>query len=378
MPRLLMALVAVGGLLAAIIYSQMRHPPDFVSGVIEADDIRLGSRIGGRVDTVLVKEGSEVTAGQPLLTLQPYDLLEREQVAAADLAMRQAELDKLTAGFRPEEVAQAKAHYEQLLAQYQLIEAGPRPEEIAAAENRLEAALAQQQLTKQDYDRVANLYQSNSISKSEFDAADERWKAANAEVSVRQNELAILKAGSREQELAKAKASADEAHFAWQLADNGYRREEIAAAAAAVDAAKASLEVIRRQKQELQIVAPSPGIIDALDLQPGDLVGPNAPVLTLLSTDHLWVRAYVPQRFLQIEVGQELRVTVDALPGKDLCGKVTFVSNQSEFTPSNVQTSDDRAKQVYRVRVSLPADEPHLKPGMTANVWLGQPAEKHN
>jgi multidrug resistance efflux pump len=370
MPRLLIALLGMAVLLAAIIYSQLRRPPDFVSGVIEADEIRLGSRVGGRIEAVLVDEGDEVALGDTLLVLEPYDLLEREQVAAGELAMRDAELKRLRAGLRPQEVAQAAARHEQLLAQYQLVVAGPRPEEIAAAQSRLDAALAQQTLAQEDYNRAANLYQSKSISKAEFDLADESWRAARAQVEVRQNELAILQAGSREQEIAQAKASVDEARLAWELAQQGYRTEDVEAAAAAQEAARAALEAIRRQKQELRVIAPSSGIIDALDLQPGDLVAPNAPVMTLLSNQRLWVRAYVPQRFLQIQVGQTLRVTLDAYPSEAWEGTVSFISQQSEFTPSNVQTSDDRATQVYRIRVSLPADDRRLKPGMTANLWL--------
>ena len=89
----------------------------------------------------------------------------------------------------------------------------------------------------------------------------------------------------------------------------------------------------------------------------------------MISTEKLWVRAYVPQRFLQLQVNQKLTVTIDSLPNEDFTGDVTFISRQAEFTPSNVQTPDDRARQVYRIRVMLQKDD-RLRPGMTANVWL--------
>lgn len=89
----------------------------------------------------------------------------------------------------------------------------------------------------------------------------------------------------------------------------------------------------------------------------------------MISTEKLWVRAYVPQRFLQLQVNQKLTVTIDSLPNEDFTGDVTFISRQAEFTPSNVQTPDDRARQVCRIRVMLQKDD-RLRPGMTANVWL--------
>lgn len=362
--------IVAAALLGLIVYSQMRPTADFVSGVLEADEIRLGSRVGGRIKKVLVQEGDVVAAGAPLIELEPYDLLEREQQAIAELAARQAELDRLTAGMRKEEMGQAKARYDQWNAKQQLLAEGPRAEEIAAAENRLRAVEAELSLAVRDHERITALASSKAVSKSELDAVDQRLDVARANVEVRKNELTILRAGARSQELEQAKAAAEEARLAWELAKNGFRPEEIENAAAARDSARAALAVVRQQKSELIIVAPAAGSIDALDLQAGDLVAPNAPVMTLLAHGRLWVRAYVPQRFLQLNVGQKLRVTVDSLPNQDFEGIVSFISSQSEFTPSNVQTTDERAKQVYRIRVTIPDGAGTLRVGMTANVWL--------
>ena len=114
---------------------------------------------------------------------------------------------------------------------------------------------------------------------------------------------------------------------------------------------------------------------DAFDLQPGDLVGPNAPVITVLSNKDLWVRAYVPQKFLQLKLGQSVRLTVDSAPDQSFTGEVTFISTQAEFIPGNVQTSDDRATQVYRVRVSVENSNELLHPGMTVDLWLDDPGD---
>lgn len=347
----------------------MRSQANFVSGVIETDEIRLGSRVGGRVSAVLIKEGDSVLAGTPLVQFEPYDLEQRAQQAAAELAEREAALKKMQQGMRPEEIAQAQSRYEQAKSELSLKKEGPRAEEIAAAEDRVNAANSELQLAEREFERIAGLFQTDAISKSEFDQADEKLKVARANANVRNNELRILQAGSRQQEIQIAEAHAEDLRLAWELAKQGFRSEEIEQATAARNAAAAALQVIRRQQQELTLTAPSDGVIDAIDLQPGDLVAPNAPVITMLSQGDLWVRAYVPQRFLQLQIGQRLRVTVDSFPNEKFFGIVTFISNQAEFTPSNVQTPDDRAKQVYRIRVSLRGIS-KVRSGMTANVWL--------
>ena len=361
--------IAILTLVGLIIYSQIRSEPKFVSGVIEADEIRLGSRVGGRVKRVLVNEGQLVTAGAPLIEFETYDLEEREQKAIEQLAERDAVLEKMKSGSRVETIAQANARYEKAQAELSLIKEGPRQEEIAAADNRLSAAKSQLELASAEHDRLAELIQTNSTSKSDFDKATEALKVARANVNVRENELKILQAGSRAQEIKIAEESVEELRQAWELAKKGFRDEEIQQAQSARNAAAAELEAIRKQKAELVVVAPEDGYIDALDLHAGDLVAPNAPVITMLSQGNLWVRAYVPQKHIKLQVGQTLKVGVDSMPDENIVGEISFISHQAEFTPSNVQTPDDRAKQVYRIRVSLGENE-KLRAGMTANVWL--------
>lgn len=365
-----MALVVVFVLGGLITYSQTRHQPKRVSGFIEADEIRLGSRVGGRVAKVHVKEGQTVFAEQALLELEPFDLLEREKEAALTLAARQAEYRRLATGLRNEEVAQAKAHYDQLQAKLDLLEAGPREQEISAAAARLRSAQAELKLAEQLYERHSTLSQTNAITAAELDRTKQVLESAMAMLTVRENELELLKLGSREEDICAARAALEEAKQAWQLASKGYRPEAIDQAKAARDAAEAALDAIGRQREELVIKSPLVGIIDSLDLQPGDMVGTGAPVLSVVDHQHLWVRAYVPQNDVGLQVGQELRITIDSFPGRSFTGKVSFIARQAEFTPNNVQTPEERAKQVYRIKVMLNEVGTQIRPGMTADVWL--------
>jgi multidrug resistance efflux pump len=377
---LLIALAAavLGGLVA---WSQWRSPPPKVSGVIEADEIRLGSRVGGRVHEVLVEEGDAVHQGQVLVRLEEFDLRQRLAEAQAMLAQREAESEKMQTGFRPEEKAEAKARYEQAEAVVRRMERPPREEEVAAAKAQVRLAEAQLEQASQNQRRLqeAAKRQPAAVSREELERAEENAKVTRAAVDVRQQELLILLMGTREEEREEARAARDAAQAAWKLAENGYRDEEKAQAQAAVAAAQAAVKAIEEQLAETKIVSSVDGRVEALELQPGDLVPPNAPVLSLMDTGNLWVRAYIPQSRLDIAVGKELPVTVDAFPGRRFTGRVSFVSRQAEFTPSNVQTYDERAKQVFRIKVELnQVDDPQIKlyPGMTADVDLGEPKQK--
>jgi HlyD family secretion protein len=87
----------------------------------------------------------------------------------------------------------------------------------------------------------------------------------------------------------------------------------------------------------------------------------------------MWVRAYVPENRLNLQNGQKLRVTVDSFPGEDFIGTVSFVAREAEFTPSNVQTPEERSKQVFRIKVELESGLDKLRPGMAVDVWLNRP-----
>ncbi|MCC6581483.1 MAG: HlyD family efflux transporter periplasmic adaptor subunit [Phycisphaeraceae bacterium] len=121
---------------------------------------------------------------------------------------------------------------------------------------------------------------------------------------------------------------------------------------------------------------PRDGMIEAVDLEPGDLVGPNAPVLTMIDPKHLWVRAYVPENRLNLAVDHIIPVSVDSFPGRRFTGRVVFVARQGEFTPGNVQTPEERSKQVFRIKVELEEGQDVLRAGMAADLWLDDASTK--
>jgi multidrug resistance efflux pump len=331
--------------------------------------------VGGRVASTHVEEGSVVTKGQILVELEPFDLLERRAQAAANLSARKAAYDKLNAGFRSEEKSQAKARVDQLAARLEKLENGPRTEEISAAQARVHLAQADLELAQTNYARTETLRDRQVATAEDMDQATKELKVARANVEVRTEGLALLLEGTRPEEIEEARAQKEEARQAWLLTENGYRSEEIAEAKSRMDAAAAALASIARHIEELTISAPVDGTIEAVELEPGDLVSPNAPVLSIMDTSELWVRAYVPQSELRISIGQQVQITVDSYPSERFGGHISFIARQAEFTPSNVQTPEERSKQVFRIRVIIDEGLGRLRPGMAADVWL-QPSDE--
>ncbi|HEX9775533.1 MAG TPA: HlyD family efflux transporter periplasmic adaptor subunit, partial [Actinomycetota bacterium] len=164
--------------------------------------------------------------------------------------------------------------------------------------------------------RIRGLRERNVATQAEFDQVTKAFKSARALHVVQEENLKLLQAGTRPEDLRAAQAALDAAQAHTRLLEKGYRKEDQLQAAAAVDAAKAARDAVHRAIDELVIRSPAESaVVEAIDLQPGDLVAPNAPVLSLLDTRRLWVRAYLPQSRLGVQVGDPVTVTVRYAPG---------------------------------------------------------------
>jgi membrane fusion protein YbhG len=367
--KILLFLLVIGALVGGVLARQQQDGPPVVSGLIESEEVRLGSRVGGRVATVLVEEGQAVRAGDVLVTLEPFDLHERVAQARAELAAHRASLARLEAGLRPEEVAQVEAQRDEAQARLAELRAGPRQQQVEAAREQVTLAEAELTLALQEKQRVARLLESGTVPADQLDIAVAKWSVAGARVASSREELALLVDGTRPEQIAQGEAALRRADAALALAHAGFRQEEIDQARAQADAALAQVASLERALAELAVRAPMDGVVEALGLRPGDLVAPNAPILSLRDPERLWLRAYVPVGLLpRVYEGAELEVRVDGFSAP-LTGKVSFVARQAEFTPGTVQTPDERSNQVFRFKVQLDGSD-ELRPGMTGDVVL--------
>src|SRR5437868_13592611 len=184
-------------------------------------------------------------------------------------------------------------------------------------------------------------------------------------------QLQCLRADAkRQQDLLKRKVvSPNDA----ERADSAAKTQEknVEAAQMKIIQARAQLSDIDAQLKEMQVVAPAESILEVLNVKAGDVVPANGEVATLLLPQHLWVRVYVPEPWLgKIKLGDHVRLQVDSFPGVDFPGEVEQVNRQAEFTPRNVQTVEDRIRQVFGVKIRLPNNDDRLRAGMSADVYF--------
>ena len=158
----------------------------------------------------------------------------------------------------------------------------------------------------------------------------------------------------------------------------GSRREDIAIAHANVQAANATLGLSRVNLDYTILRSPSAGVITVRQAELGEVVSPGSPVVTLSDLDHIWLRAYIAETDLgRIHWGQDAAVTTDTYPGKQYHGRISFISSSAEFTPKSVQTYKERVTLVYRIKIDIDNSNHELKPGMPAdaNIDLTEPTQ---
>jgi HlyD family secretion protein len=200
--------------------------------------------------------------------------------------------------------------------------------------------------------------------------ASARAQAENAERERLRQKMLLEKGVTAQQQYDAAATQAKTTREALLELERGNRPEDIAAVRATLRTEERQLAYLERQRAESFVAAPAAGVIESMDLRPGDLVGPNQPVARMLEPSQIWVRVYVPEPQLgRVRVGQKAALTVDTFPKREFPGKVVEIRTQSEYTPRNVQTLDQRMDQVFGVKVAIDP-VPELKPGMAATVRL--------
>jgi HlyD family secretion protein len=365
--------VIAAALIGWLVWSQSQTPSSIVSGYIEADEIRIGSRIGGRVSRVDVEEGASVKKLAPIYQLDEFDLRELLTQAEAQLGAAAAEFDRLIAGYRAEEIEQARARRDLAQVTLDKLIAGPRPQELAMAAEELKIAQAELELSEAEFKRIDRLREEKQAAPTEIDQAVRTRKAWAARVARAEQALAVLTEGTRKEEIAEGRAKLAEAQQALKLLEQGYRKEEVAVAAARKAAAEAEVAAIKTRMGELTVTSPCDCEVEAIELRPGDMVAPNAPTVSLLDLSRMWIRTYVPETLLgRVKPGRKFAIRVDGFKDRRFIGHVAFIAGEAEFTPRNIQTPEERSKQVFRIKVMIDEGRENLRVGMSADVLLDE------
>ena len=290
------------------------------SGTVEATEADLGFQLPGRIAELRVDRGDRVTQGQVLGRLDQTELEARRLAAQARVTAMAAQLDELHSGFRIEEIAEGRAA-------------------VRAAEEQLADA-------RRTHERSQRLLDGGAISQEVLDRHRTAHEVAAAEVDRAKERLAVL--------------------------ETGPRRERIAAQEAGVAQAQANVAEIDAALRNTVIEAPFAGLVTVRHREPGEITGAGAPVVTIMNPDDRWIRIYIQENAVgRVSIGQRATISADTFLDRRYGGEVIYIASEAEFTPRNVQTTEERVKLVYEVRIRV-TDDPSfdLKPGLAADVEL--------
>jgi HlyD family secretion protein len=315
---LLLAAVGVGAWFSLCCKTAPDGDP-ILYGNVEVRQVNLAFNVEGRLVEMLVEEGDRVTAGQVMARMDGGQYQDAVRLAEARLEVQGAQLAKLEAGSRPEEIDQAAA-------------------EVAQAE----AAAINARAT---FERVDVLAKQKDASQQALD---------NARAALHQAEARLV-----------------QARKAHALAVIGPREEDLEAARAQSRADEAALSIARRRLADTELRAPSDGIVQTRIHEPGAVLLPNSAVYTLALVEPVWVRAFVDEpRLGLVRPGMKAEVVTDTAPDKPFIGQVGFISPVAEFTPKTVETPELRTGLVYRLRVVVDGAGEGLRQGMPVTVRL--------
>ena len=380
-------LVALVGLLGFRRWIGGRPETIALSGNIELTQVDVAFKIPGKLIERAVDEGEPVKKGMVLARLdaeQTKRQREREQAgrAAAESQLRQTvtavqyqkETVEAEIELRQAELRQAEARLSELLA-------GFRKQEIEQARAAVEEAASGEQRATQDWERAQVLHKNDDISRSQYDQFRARYQAAKAAARQARERLALVEEGPRKEEIESARAQVARARAALRLSEAARlelkrKRQEIETRRA--ETAQAQVGVLDAQLDDAVAVSPIDGVVLTKAAEVGQVVAAGTPVLTVGDLAHPWLRGYINETDLgRVKLGARVRVTTDSYPDKVYWGRLSFIASDAEFTPKQIQTPEERVKLVYRVKIDIPNPQQELKLNMPveAEILLQDPGE---
>jgi HlyD family secretion protein len=300
-------------------YGRATNGPLTLYGNVDIREVNLGFRVAGRISELVFDEGDKVRAG--------------EEIARLD--------DEPFAN----QVASAKAQLESLKARLQLKEAGNRPQEIAQARALVREREVSATNAERIFIRSAALFAAKGVSTQDRDNDEAAFKEAEARLTSAKENLALLEAG--------------------------FRREDVAQARADLAQAEAALATAELQRQDTVLIAPSDGIILTRTQEVGSILQAGATVFSLSLQEPVWVRAYIHEPDLgSIHPGMNVELQTDSRPEKPYKGQIGYISPRAEFTPKSVETLELRTALVYRLRIVVTDRDQRLRQGMPVTIRL--------
>ncbi len=312
------ALLAIILLIAVIGYFVSKPKPLVIQGEAEATEYRVSGKVPGRIETLFVKEGDKVQKG--------------DTVVFIDCPEVRAKLEQVTALKNAASAQKAKALN------------GARKEQIEGAYELWQKAIVGETVMKKSYDRMKSLYDQKVVSAQKFDEVEAQYNAA----------VSTTRAAKSQ----------------YDMAVNGARAEDKAAAAALVDQANGALMEVNAALDELYLTSPAGGIISATFPKVGELVGQGSPIMTITDLDDMWFTFNVREDYLHgLQQGDKVTVTIPALDNKECTATVNYIAVRESYATwkATKETGMYDAK-TFEVRAVPDTKVEGLRPGMSAIV----------
>ena len=303
------------------------------SSWLEGEEYRVMADTSGKVVAILVQEGQQLQVGQQVAKLDDQVALIQLTQAQANLAAARAKAGDVQSASRPQQIAQANNQVKALQAS------------LAGAAENLKRARQLRQKTEQLLGEGGATPDQLDNAKTSEATALATTNNLQAQIQAAQEQLSLIKAGATSYTLS--------------------------ASAAQVELASSQVDLARLQVSKAKLIAPAKGRVEQVVLKPGELANPGTTVVKLVDDTKLHVTVYVPQSQLsQVKIGQKVKVITEN-SSTETQGEIVFISSQGEFTPKNIQTQEQRANQVFAVKVALvSADAGNFKPGQAVEVRL--------
>lgn len=330
-------------------------------------DATLSPKVAAKITQMNVVEGNFVKAGQIIAQQDTSDLRVQMQqsdaaIQAAAAQLRQAEIASSVQPAQTDaQIKTAKAALEAAQARLRALQTGSRPQEIQQAEQQVAAAKASYDWAKTDLENTQRLYEQGALPKAAYDQKLALANAALAQYQSSQKTLSLVKEGPRREDIEAAEQQVRQAEEAYRQAvigrsQNSLRQQQVEAARAALNQARANRAYVQQQISNSTMRAPFDGYIATRYAEVGTMVSPGVPVARIVSLSKLHFEANVSETLIrELKQGQPVQVTVDAFPN------IPFTGALDEIYP--LASSDSRD---LKVRIILNNPDAKLKPGMFA------------
>jgi HlyD family secretion protein len=353
-----------------------------VSGNIELTEVNIAFKTAGRLIERSVDEGASVKKGQLIARLDRDQLIaqhDREAAALASVNAQLAQAETALAWQRANTAAdleQRKADLSSYQARLQEMKNGSRPQEILESKAAVDSAQSEFERAKRDWDRAQTLYKNDDISTAQYDQYRNRWENADAMLKQARERQSLVSAGPRIEQIDAASAQVDRARASLRMAESNAleikrREQELPLRRAEIARAAANLALIDSQLADTMAYSPVDGVVLVKAADVGEVLAAGTTVVTIGDIDHPWLRAYINQPDLgRVDLGMKVDVTTDSYPNKIYQGRISFIASEAEFTPKQIQTQEERVKLVYRIKIDLENPRHELKSNMPADAVL--------